>query len=66
MSFPAGKWYIRFTLDRTNPASQRNLPFAWIETQGLRISGPIREVYPNDPRFVKPEEIITEIFVPVR
>ena len=39
--------------------------FAWIETQGLHISGPIREVYPNDPRVVKPEEIITEIFVPV-
>ncbi len=40
--------------------------FAWIESRGLRISGPIREVYPNDPREVKPEEIITEIFVPVR
>jgi effector-binding domain-containing protein len=40
--------------------------FAWIETQGLQISGPIREVYPNDPRAVKPDEIITEIFVPVR
>jgi effector-binding domain-containing protein len=39
--------------------------FAWIETQGLHISGPIREVYPNDPRVVKPEDIITEIFVPV-
>jgi AraC family transcriptional regulator len=39
--------------------------FAWIETNGLQISGPIREVYPNDPREVKPEEIITEIFVPV-
>jgi hypothetical protein len=22
-------------------------------------------VYPNDPRVVKPEEIITEIFIPV-
>lgn len=40
--------------------------FAWIETQGLRISGPIREVYLNDPRLVKPEEVITEIFVPIR
>jgi AraC family transcriptional regulator len=39
--------------------------FAWIKEKGLRISGPIREVYPNDPRQVKPEEIITEIFVPV-
>jgi len=40
--------------------------FAWIEKQEFQISGPIREVYPNDPRLVKPEEIITEIFVPVR
>jgi AraC family transcriptional regulator len=40
--------------------------FFWIEKQGLHISGPIREVYPNDPRVVKPEEIITEIFVPVQ
>jgi AraC family transcriptional regulator len=40
--------------------------FTWIETQGLNISGPIREVYPNDPRVVRPEEIITEIFVPVQ
>ncbi len=39
--------------------------FSWIESQGLLITGPIREVYPNDPRVVKPEEIITEIFVPV-
>jgi len=43
-----------------------HLLFAWIEAQGLRISGPIREVYPNDPRLVKPEEIITGIYVPVR
>jgi len=46
--------------------STYHLLFAWIETQGLRISGPIREVYPNDPRLVKPEEIITEILIPVR
>jgi effector-binding domain-containing protein len=40
--------------------------FTWIKNQGLGISGPIREVFPNDPREVKPEEIITEIFVPVQ
>ncbi len=40
--------------------------FAWIEKQRLQISGPIREIYPNDPREVKPEEILTEILVPVR
>jgi len=40
--------------------------FAWIEENGLTICGPIREAYPNDPREVPPEEIITEIYVPVR
>ncbi len=40
--------------------------FAWIEKNHLAICGPIREVYPNDPRVVPPEEIITDIFVPVR
>ncbi len=40
--------------------------FAWIEERGLTICGPIREMYPNDPRTVLPEEIITDIYVPVR
>src|SRR5512136_23675 len=40
--------------------------FAWIEAKGLTICGPIREMYPNDPREVPPEEIITDIYVPVR
>ena len=40
--------------------------FSWIKEKRLQISGPIREVYPNDPREVPPEKIITEIFVPVR
>ncbi len=40
--------------------------FAWIAEKGLAISGPVREVYQNDPRVVKPEEIITEIYVPVK
>ena len=39
--------------------------FAWINERGLRISGPIREIYPNDPREVSPDAIITEIYVPV-
>ncbi|MDD5142044.1 GyrI-like domain-containing protein [Methanoregula sp.] len=39
--------------------------FAWIEQRGLTISGPIREIYPNDPREVPPEEILTEIYIPV-
>ena len=40
--------------------------FSWIENHQLQIAGPIREIYPNDPREVKPEEILTEILVPVR
>lgn len=40
--------------------------FDWIDEQHLQIAGPIREIYPNDPRMVKPEEIVTEIHVPVR
>jgi len=40
--------------------------FAWITEHNLNICGPIREVYPNDPRVVLPEEIITDIYVPVR
>lgn len=39
--------------------------FSWIEKQHLQIRGPIREIYPNDPREVRPEEILTEILVPV-
>jgi effector-binding domain-containing protein len=40
--------------------------FAWIAERNLTIAGPVREVYVNDPREVKPEEIITEIYVPVK
>jgi effector-binding domain-containing protein len=39
--------------------------FAWIKEQNLAISGPIREIYPNDPMEVPPEEILTEIYIPV-
>ena len=39
--------------------------FAWIEAEGKRIAGPIREIYLNDPREVAPEEILTEIYVPI-
>jgi AraC family transcriptional regulator len=42
-----------------------NEVFAWIEAHGKEITGPIREVYPNDPGEVAPEEILTEIYVPV-
>jgi effector-binding domain-containing protein len=39
--------------------------FAWIEEKDLRVKGPIREIYYNDPREVRTEEIMTEILVPV-
>ncbi len=39
--------------------------FAWLAERGLQVRGPIREVYLNDPREVPPEEIATEIYVPV-
>lgn len=39
--------------------------FAWLAENGLEITGPIREVYLNDPREVPEAEILTEIFVPV-
>jgi effector-binding domain-containing protein len=39
--------------------------FAWLEKNNEKITAPIREVYLNDPATVKPEEIITEIYVPI-
>ena len=39
--------------------------FAWIEAHGKTITGPIREVYLNDPAEVGEEETLTEIYVPV-
>jgi effector-binding domain-containing protein len=42
-----------------------NKLFAWISENGKKISGPLREVYLNDPREVGPDEILTEIYAPV-
>ncbi len=39
--------------------------FTWIDEQGLRITGPVRESYLNDPREVPAGQILTEIMVPV-
>ena len=39
--------------------------FAWVAERGLVVKGPIREVYYNDPREVRSEEIKTEILAPV-
>jgi len=38
---------------------------AWVEKSQKKIVGPIREAYLNDPRKVRPEEILTEIFAPI-
>jgi AraC family transcriptional regulator len=39
--------------------------FAWLENNHKTLTGPIREVYLNDPREVAGEEILTEIYAPV-
>lgn len=39
--------------------------FAWIEENGKKLSGPMREAYLNDPREVGPQEILTEIYAPI-
>ncbi len=39
--------------------------FAWIEENGKKLSGPIREGYLNDPRTVEPQEILTVIYAPI-
>ena len=36
-----------------------------IAEKGLQVTGPIREIYYNNPQEVKPEEILTEILAPV-
>ena len=49
--------------DQCEPAY--NAVFAWVARNGKQIVGPVREVYPNDPRAVAPENILTEIYVPI-
>ncbi|GAB7015298.1 GyrI-like domain-containing protein [Methanogenium cariaci] len=39
--------------------------FTWMAENGREVTGPIREVYVNDPREVVEEDILTEIYVPV-
>ena len=43
-----------------------NKVFVWIEKNGKKIVGPIREGYLNDPREVGLEEALTEIYIPIR
>ncbi len=39
--------------------------YKWLEEQGKRITGPVRESYLNDPRQVGEEEALTEIYAPI-
>jgi len=39
--------------------------FAWLEENGCKLTGSIREAYLNDPKEVAPEEILTIIYVPI-
>ncbi|OPX62008.1 MULTISPECIES: GyrI-like domain-containing protein [unclassified Methanoregula] len=67
MSSREGVWHTRTHKGPYETCESTYLElFASIEKQSLTICGPIREAYPNDPRTVPPEEIITEIFVPVK
>lgn len=40
--------------------------FAWIAENHKKVVGPTREVYLNDPRKVSPDELLTEIYAPVK
>lgn len=42
-----------------------NKIFAWMAEHGKEVTGPIREIYVNDPMEVAEEDILTEIYVPV-
>jgi AraC family transcriptional regulator len=39
--------------------------FAWLENNRKTLTGPMREVYLNDPHEVAEEEILTEIYAPI-
>lgn len=49
--------------DAADPAYHRL--FAWLAENARQIAGPTREVYVSDPRSTPPEELITEIYVPI-
>jgi len=40
--------------------------FAWIAENHKKVVGPTREVYLNDPRKVPKEEVLIEIYAPIR
>jgi len=38
---------------------------AWLQERGHEASGPVREIYVNDPASVTPAEIVTDVVVPI-
>ncbi len=65
-SLPGGKMarlIHRGPYEETGQSYQRIMD--WIAKKGLHVNGPIREIYHNNPMEVKPEDICTEILVPV-
>lgn len=38
---------------------------AWVQERGHEIAGDIREVYVNDPKTVPPEQLLTEVMLPI-
>ena len=46
-------------------AAQLKAGVAKVNITNKEITGPIREIYINDPREVAEEDILTEIYVPV-
>ena len=49
--------------DAVGPSWQ--LLLEWVAASGRPISGPMREVYLNEPGTVAPEELLTELSVPL-
>jgi len=63
---PGGRnaWIVhKGPYEACGPAYERL--FAWLEENGLKLTGPIREAYLNDPREVAPEDILTIIHAPI-
>lgn len=40
--------------------------FKWLGENGKKITGQTREIYLNDPHEVGPDELLTEIYVPIQ
>ncbi|MFC1786891.1 GyrI-like domain-containing protein [Halobacteriota archaeon] len=60
---PMAKTIHKGPYEECGPSYERL--FKWIAENGKVVSGPTREIYLNDPRDVKTEEILTEIYAPI-